>query len=69
MQVLALTFDDGPHVKHMTAVLDILKAEHIPATFFVNTEEQNSNPIILPFSSKPVQVCVDESLGSTPTTY
>jgi peptidoglycan/xylan/chitin deacetylase (PgdA/CDA1 family) len=41
----------------MTAVLDILKAEKIPATFFVNTEEHNPNPIVLPFSSKPVQVC------------
>jgi hypothetical protein len=30
-QVLALTFDDGPHVKHMNAVLDNLKAEHICA--------------------------------------
>lgn len=36
-QVLALTFDDGPHAASLTAVLDVLKNESVPATFFVNT--------------------------------
>ena len=33
--LLALTFDDGPDPKWTPRVLDILKAEHVPATFFV----------------------------------
>ncbi|HWD37585.1 MAG TPA: polysaccharide deacetylase family protein [Fimbriimonas sp.] len=34
-QDLLLTFDDGPHEKSAPEILDILKAEHVPATFFV----------------------------------
>ena len=30
-----LTFDDGPHPDHTKAVLDVLKAEGLTATFFV----------------------------------
>ena len=33
--LIALTFDDGPHPKYTKQILDILKAKHAPATFFV----------------------------------
>ena len=32
---LALTFDDGPDPEWTPQILDILKREHAPATFFV----------------------------------
>ena len=32
---LALTFDDGPDPKWTPAILDILKQENVPATFFI----------------------------------
>lgn len=34
-RVVALTFDDGPHPEITPAVLDILRARGVPATFFV----------------------------------
>ncbi|HYK22576.1 MAG TPA: polysaccharide deacetylase family protein, partial [Pyrinomonadaceae bacterium] len=33
--LLALTFDDGPDPKWTPAILDILKRENVPATFFI----------------------------------
>lgn len=33
--LVALTFDDGPDPNFTPAILDILKAKHVPATFFV----------------------------------
>ena len=39
---ISLTFDDGPDPKYTPQVLDILKREHVPASFFVvgvNVEE------------------------------
>jgi cellulose synthase/poly-beta-1,6-N-acetylglucosamine synthase-like glycosyltransferase/peptidoglycan/xylan/chitin deacetylase (PgdA/CDA1 family)/spore germination protein YaaH len=33
--LIALTFDDGPDPRWTPRILDILKAEHVPATFFV----------------------------------
>lgn len=33
--VVALTFDDGPDPRFTPAILDILRQEHVPATFFV----------------------------------
>jgi peptidoglycan-N-acetylglucosamine deacetylase len=33
--MVALTFDDGPDPKWTPRILDILKAEHVPATFFM----------------------------------
>lgn len=33
--MLALTFDDGPDPKWTPAILDILKRENVPATFFI----------------------------------
>ena len=32
---IALTFDDGPHPKMTERLLNLLAAEHVPATFFV----------------------------------
>jgi peptidoglycan/xylan/chitin deacetylase (PgdA/CDA1 family) len=34
-KVVALTFDDGPHPKNTPAVLDVLRREGVPATFFL----------------------------------
>jgi len=31
---IALTFDDGPEENHTSKILDILKLNHVPATFF-----------------------------------
>ena len=33
--LIALTFDDGPDARWTPQILDILKAKHVPATFFV----------------------------------
>src|SRR5207248_5967597 len=33
--LVALTFDDGPDVRWTPKILDILKAEHVSATFFI----------------------------------
>ncbi|MGH9883747.1 MAG: polysaccharide deacetylase family protein, partial [Pyrinomonadaceae bacterium] len=33
--LLALTFDDGPDPRYTPAILDILKRENVPATFFI----------------------------------
>ncbi|GGA32855.1 hypothetical protein GCM10007416_01880 [Kroppenstedtia guangzhouensis] len=40
---VALTFDDGPDRTYTPRVLDILKREQIPATFFVVGKEVNRN--------------------------
>jgi len=32
--IVALTFDDGPDISYTPKVLDVLKAYHVPATFF-----------------------------------
>jgi len=34
-KVVALTFDDGPWPEHTAEILDILKEEEVPATFFM----------------------------------
>ena len=41
---LALTFDDGPDPEWTPQILDILKDEHVPATFFVIGENMESHP-------------------------
>jgi hypothetical protein len=63
-QVLALTFDDGPHPASLPAVLDVLKAQAVPATFFVNT--YTASDWLGPFSSPPNQVT--QPLAVTPST-
>ena len=41
---LALTFDDGPDAEWTPQILDILKAEHVPATFFVIGANMEAHP-------------------------
>ncbi len=43
---VALTFDDGP-AEHTTAILDILKREKIPATFFLIGKNIKRNEAVL----------------------
>lgn len=40
---VALTFDDGPDPKWTPQILDILKREHVPATFFIVGENALGN--------------------------
>jgi cellulose synthase/poly-beta-1,6-N-acetylglucosamine synthase-like glycosyltransferase/peptidoglycan/xylan/chitin deacetylase (PgdA/CDA1 family) len=42
--LLALTFDDGPDPKWTPAILDILKREQVPATFFIIGKNGQSYP-------------------------
>lgn len=44
---LALTFDDGPDPRWTPQILDILKREHVPATFFVIGEKAIGHPELL----------------------
>ena len=44
---LAITFDDGPDPRWTPKILDVLKAKHVPATFFVIGEEAAKSPGIL----------------------
>jgi cellulose synthase/poly-beta-1,6-N-acetylglucosamine synthase-like glycosyltransferase/peptidoglycan/xylan/chitin deacetylase (PgdA/CDA1 family)/spore germination protein YaaH len=41
---LALTFDDGPDPEWTPQILAILKAKHVPATFFMIGENMEANP-------------------------
>lgn len=41
---VALTFDDGPDRRWTPRILDILKAKHAPATFFVIGENMQAHP-------------------------
>ena len=34
-KLICLTFDDGPDPKYTPRILDVLKAKHVPATFFI----------------------------------
>jgi cellulose synthase/poly-beta-1,6-N-acetylglucosamine synthase-like glycosyltransferase/spore germination protein YaaH/peptidoglycan/xylan/chitin deacetylase (PgdA/CDA1 family) len=44
---IALSFDDGPDPEYTPQVLNILKAKHVPASFFVIGEEADRYPQIL----------------------
>ncbi|MBS0472812.1 MAG: glycosyltransferase [Proteobacteria bacterium] len=44
---IALTFDDGPDAEWTPQVLDILKAKHVHATFFVIGENAEANPDLI----------------------
>ncbi|HKV26203.1 MAG TPA: glycosyltransferase [Candidatus Acidoferrum sp.] len=44
---LVISFDDGPDPRWTPKILDILKAKHAPAVFFVVGEEANQYPDIL----------------------
>ncbi|HET7113125.1 MAG TPA: glycosyltransferase [Pyrinomonadaceae bacterium] len=45
--LLALTFDDGPDPRWTPAILDILKREQVPATFFIVGKNGQANPDLL----------------------
>lgn len=45
--LVALTFDDGPDPEWTPQILDILKAKHAPATFFVIGENAMPHPFLL----------------------
>ncbi len=45
--LVALTFDDGPDANWTPKILDILKAKHVPATFFVIGENALSERALL----------------------
>ena len=45
--LVALTFDDGPDAVWTPPILDILKAAHVPATFFVIGENAMMHPALL----------------------
>ena len=45
--LIALTFDDGPDPKWTPAILDILKQENVPATFFVIGKNGQAYPDLL----------------------
>jgi len=45
--LIALTFDDGPDPKYTPAILDILKQENVPATFFVIGKNGQAHPDLL----------------------
>lgn len=46
-KVVYLTFDDGPSINNTKKVLEILKKENIPATFFLIGENAQRNPEIV----------------------
>ena len=46
-KVFTLTFDDGPDPRYTSRILDILKAKHVPATFFVVGAQAEKSPDIL----------------------
>jgi len=43
-KIVALTFDDGPHPTGTVAILDALKRERVPATFFVVGRNVEKHP-------------------------
>lgn len=45
--LVALTFDDGPDARWTPEVLDVLKRENVPATFFIVGENGQENPGLL----------------------
>jgi peptidoglycan/xylan/chitin deacetylase (PgdA/CDA1 family)/spore germination protein YaaH/GT2 family glycosyltransferase len=45
--MVALTFDDGPDPEWTPQILDILKAKHAPATFFIVGENAMPHPFLL----------------------
>ena len=44
---IALTFDDGPHIKYTLEILDILKENNATATFFIIGENAKAHPDII----------------------
>lgn len=46
-RAVALTFDDGPHPRTCTAILDVLQREQVHATFFTVGLRLQQNPALL----------------------
>jgi cellulose synthase/poly-beta-1,6-N-acetylglucosamine synthase-like glycosyltransferase/peptidoglycan/xylan/chitin deacetylase (PgdA/CDA1 family) len=46
-KIVALTFDDGPDPEWTPQILDILKAKHVTATFFVIGANAQANPDLI----------------------
>jgi cellulose synthase/poly-beta-1,6-N-acetylglucosamine synthase-like glycosyltransferase/peptidoglycan/xylan/chitin deacetylase (PgdA/CDA1 family)/spore germination protein YaaH len=46
-KIVAVTFDDGPDPRYTPRILDILKAKHVPATFFVVGEQAERSPDLI----------------------
>lgn len=46
-KVAYLTFDDGPDDKNTPAILDILRENHVPATFYVTGQHAQLHPDVL----------------------
>lgn len=46
-KVVALTFDDGPHKKHTTEILDLLEQYDAKGTFFIVGDQAEKNPEIV----------------------
>jgi peptidoglycan-N-acetylglucosamine deacetylase len=44
---IAITFDDGPDPRWTPKILDVLKREHVPATFFVIGLDASQSPELL----------------------
>ncbi len=44
---VALTFDDGPHPRGTTTILEALSALALPATFFVTSRQVRRYPTLL----------------------
>lgn len=46
-KVVALTFDDGPHKKYTTDILDLLEQYNAKGTFFIVGEQAEKNPEVV----------------------
>lgn len=46
-KIVALTFDDGPHKKYTTQILDILAKYNAKATFFIVGQNAEKNPEVI----------------------
>lgn len=46
-RVVALTFDDGPDNEYTPQILNVLRREKVPATFFVTGVRAQENPLVL----------------------
>ncbi len=46
-RVVALTYDDGPNPPYTGRILDVLEAEHVPATFFLVGRAARAYPTVV----------------------
>jgi peptidoglycan/xylan/chitin deacetylase (PgdA/CDA1 family) len=62
-KVVALTFDDGPNQPYTGQLLDLLKAEAVPATFFVVGRNLEKSPEITMRAAREGHVIGNHSLS------